>query len=437
MLLAKQCNRSWSSLEFGVAQGNTFPIELGLSDVKIKRVVVDRLGEYHIYASCTAKSTRCSRCGKPITKSHGHCKESVIEHLPILDRRVFIHVQWPRFVCTDCADKTTSFRPNWVNTTGQMTVAYENFVLKCLINSTAKDVAEKLRSTEDIVEGIVERRIALDVDWSDYHPTALGLDEIAMKKGHKQYLTLISDISVEGHTRIIAVLKGRTKDDIVPFLQKIPDTVLTKVQSICMDMSGSYFSALHERLDKQEIFDRLVTIDCFHFAKLIGEKVDKERKKLLNQLQQEHAKNEATLETLKGTMWPFRHHHADLTDEEATKLEGLFTVEPQLRVLRDLREDLYHIFEAQHTKEEAREALEAWIEEARDHDAFKGFIKTYRAFEENILNYFRSRDSSGPVEGLNNKIKVIKRRCFGFRNITYFAKRIFLDVNYKPVLIPT
>jgi len=105
-------------------------------------------------------------------------------------------------------------------------------------------------------------------------------------------------------------------------------------------------------------------------------------------------------------------------------------------VLRDLREDLYHIFEAQHIKEEAREALEAWIEEARDHDAFKGFIKTYREFEENILNYFMYRHSSGPVEGLNNKIKVIKRRCFGFRNITYFAKRIFLDVNYKPILIP-
>jgi len=146
--------------EFGVAQGNTFPIELGLSDVKIKRVVVDRLGDYHLYASCTARSTCCSRCGKPITKSHGHCKESVIEPLPILDRRVFIHVPWSRFVCIDCDNKTTSFRPNWVNTTGQMTVAYENVVRKCLINSTAKEVAEKLRNTEDLVEGIVERRIA-------------------------------------------------------------------------------------------------------------------------------------------------------------------------------------------------------------------------------------------------------------------------------------
>ena len=58
-------------------------------------------------------------------------------------------------------------------------------------------------------------------------------------------------------------------------------------------------------------------------------------------------------------------------------------------------------------------------------------------FEENILNYFTNRISSGPVEGLNNKIKVIKRRGFGFRNIANFAKRLFLDINYKPILLPT
>ena len=415
---------------------STFPVELGLSDIKIKRVEVDRCGDYHIHVSCTVRQTRCSSCGKAISKSHGHCKASVIEHLPILDRRVFIHAKWPRFLCSDCDDKTTSFRPHWVNATGQMTVAYETFVLKCLINSTAKDVAEKLRITEDIVEGIVDRRIALDVDWSQYHPVVLGLDEIAMKKGHKQYLTIISDISIAGQTSIIAVLKGRTKDDIMPFLQKIPDRVIDNLHGICIDMSGSYFSALQERIGNQEAFERLVTIDRFHLAKLIGEKVDKERKKVLNKLKKEHGENEVILESLKGTMWPFRHHPEDCTDEEATKIEGLFTIEPQLRVLRDHRENLYHIFEAQHTKEEARGAITEWIEQAQSHDAFKGFIKTYREFEENILNYFMYRHSSGPVEGLNNKIKVIKRRCFGFRNITYFAKRIFLDVNYKPMLIP-
>ena len=68
---------------------------------------------------------------------------------------------------------------------------------------------------------------------------------------------------------------------------------------------------------------------------------------------------------------------------------------------------------------------------------FTSFTKTYGNFEENILNYFTNRISSGPVEGLNNKIKVIKRRGFGFRNLTNFAKRIFLDINYKSALLPT
>jgi transposase len=265
-------------------------------------VEVDRLGDYHIYAACTARSTRCPRCGQTPTKSHGHGKESVIEHLLILDHKVFIHVNWPRFVCTDCEDTTTSFKPTWVNTTGQMTVAYENFVLKCLITSTAKDVAEKLRSTADIVEGIVDRRIVLEVDWSEYNPVALGMDEIAMKKGHKQYLTLISDISVAGQTRIRAVLKGRTKDDILPFLKTIPNRVITHLQSLCIDMSGSYFSALKERIANQAVIERLVTIDRFHVAKLVGEKVDQERKKIFKHLHQESAKNEATLELVKGTM---------------------------------------------------------------------------------------------------------------------------------------
>lgn len=414
----------------------TFHVELKLSDIKVKSVKVDHIEDYHIYVSCTAVQTRCSSCGKVISTSHGQCKESVIEHLPILDCKVFIHVKWPRFICTDCDDTTTSFRPHWVNKTGQMTVAYEDYVLKYLINSTAKDVAEKLSITEDIVEGIVDRRISLEVDWSQYSPDVLGFDEIAMRKGHKQYLTIVSDISMKGKTRVIAVLQGRTRDDILPFLRDIPDRVITNLQGICVDMSGSYFSALKERIGNQKLFEKLVTIDRFHLAKLLGEKVDKERKKILSQLRQEHAKNEATLEALKGTMWPFRHHPKDCTDEETAKLEELFHVEPHLRELRDLREDLYHIFETQHTKEEARNIIETWRETAKNHKAFTGFIQTYRGFEENILNYFVHRHSSGPVEGLNNKIKVIKRRCFGFRNITNFAKRIFLDVNYKPVLIP-
>ena len=79
---------------------------------------------------------------------------------------------------------------------------------------------------------------------------------------------------------------------MLPFLRNIPDRMISHSQGMCIDMSGSYFSVLKERIDNQEVLEKLVTIDRFHLAKLIGEKAEKERKK------KEHKKNEATLEAL-------------------------------------------------------------------------------------------------------------------------------------------
>ncbi len=145
---------------------------------------------------------------------------------------------------------------------------------------------------------------------------------------------------------------------------------------------------------------------------------------------------EKALDKVKGTMWPFRHHPKDLNADEKSQLEVLFDRCPELEDVYDFREDLYNIFEKKLSKEEAQGEIALWIEDSKNHKVFESFAKTYQKYEENILNYFTHRRNSGPVEGLNNKIKVIKRRGFGFRNIVNFAKRLFLDINYKPLLIP-
>ena len=114
--------------ESGINKRTTFKIDLGLSDIKVKSMKINENGEYHIYVSCTATSTECYKCNKKNSKTHGTCKETKIEHLPILDNKVFIYVKWPRFVCTSCDNKpTTSFHPSWLNDTGELTQAYENF----------------------------------------------------------------------------------------------------------------------------------------------------------------------------------------------------------------------------------------------------------------------------------------------------------------------
>jgi len=419
-----------------------FSIELGLDHVKVKKVERRKNGEYHIYVSCTATSTSCHKCGKVITKTHGQCKETVIEHMPILDDKVFIHVKWPRFFCTDCDDHpTTSFHPDWLNDTGDMTKSWENWCLRSLINSTVKDTAIKLETTEEKIQGIVNRNISTNFDWEKHKPTRIGIDEIALRKGHGQYLTIISDISKGTRIKVITVLNGRTKEDVVPFLKTIPSQILLKSESICVDMGAGFLSSIKEVIDNDAIFNDIVTIDRFHVAKLVGKAVDDERKIITRELKKEHSDDDDTLDIIKNNMWPFRHHFDDLSPDQQTKLDALFALSPYLEKCYEFREELYLIFQSDYSKDTARSEIKNWCLRAMEcsqngRKPFEAFIKTYDRFEENILNYFETRASSGPVEGLNNKIKMAKRRGFGFRNVLHFAQRLFLDINYKFELLP-
>ncbi|MBT8373540.1 MAG: ISL3 family transposase [Deltaproteobacteria bacterium] len=419
-----------------------FNIDLGLAHVKVKKIEHHKNGDYHIYVSCTATSAHCHKCGKPITKPHGQCKETIIEHMPVLGDRVFIHVQWPRFICTECeGGPTTSFHPDWLGKTGKFTKAFENFFLKMLVNSTVKDIAIKFQTTEEILQGIIDRYIATEIDWSNLHPTRIGMDEIALKKGHDQYLTIISDVSKGSNVGIIAVLDGRTKEDVVPFLRTIPRDVLLNLESICVDMGAGYFASLRDVINDDHIFNNIVTIDRFHVAKLIGTAVDNERKSVIKELKKKYAHDEEALNIIKNSMWPLRHHFDDLSPNQQEKLDNLFILSPYLEHCYDLREELYLIFEGDYSKEEAKVQIINWCSRALEcsngeRPPFESFVKTYTKFEDNILNYFEARASSGPVEGLNNKIKMIKRRGFGFRNVLQFAQRLFLDINYKFQLLP-
>ena len=419
---------------------NVIKIPLNLDHIKVKKVDYNN-NEYHVYVSCSATYTHCHKCGKRITKPHGQCKETIIEHMPIFDEKVFIHVKWPRFICTDCDDgPTTSFHPEWLDKTGKFTKMYEHFFLRMLINSTVKDIAIKFNTTEEILQGIIDRNVMTKIDWSDLDPTRIGIDEIALRKGHDHYLTIISDISKVGRVKILAVLDGRTKDDVIPFLKTIPRKILLNLESICVDMGAGFFSSLKEVINDDCIFNNTVTIDRFHVAKLIGKAVDDERRNITKELKEKFSDDNA-LDTIKNSMWPFRHHFDDLSPELQEKLDNLFILSPYLEQCYELREELYLIFENNHLKEDAKIQIRNWCSRAlecanKERSPFESFVKTYYKFEENILNYFETRASSGPVEGLNNKIKMAKRRGFGFRNVVQFAKRLFLDINYKFELMP-
>jgi transposase len=126
----------------------------------------------------------------------------------------------------------------------------------------------------------------------------------------------------------------------------------------------------------------------------------------------------------------FRRPWADLRPEEQERLARLFAYAPTLKVAYTLRAVLTLLFEEPLAKRRARAYLDAWASLVKDSrlTCFDSFLTTLDSRLEAITNYFLDRQSSGFVEGLNNKVKVLKRRCYGLFSPGHLFQRLHLDL---------
>lgn len=399
-------------------------IPLDLPDVRVLDVELTKSGEYSITVESTKQYATCRKCGRRITKSHGHDKEITLRHLPILGRPVYIRLRPKRYKCPHCPDEpTTTQQLSWHEPNSPNTKPYEEHILRQLVNSTPQDVVYKEKVSYDTVLGIIDRYIDHQVDWDQFHGLyVLGLDEVALRKGRRDYVTIVSAQLSSGRVTVLAILPDRTKATVTAFLQSIPERLQATIDTVCSDMYRSYIYAVRDVLDATLVADR------YHVAKQYRDCADKLRRKERKRLKRELSEDE--YEAIKGTMWPFRKNRTDLTPDEAERLEQLFSHSPALKSAYTFREELTAIFEKDLTKAEAVHEIEAWQSRVAKSnlscfDSFLGMLDTYM---DEITNYFLQRHTSGFVEGLNNKIKVLKRRCYGIFNLTHLFQRLFLDL---------
>lgn len=139
----------------------------------------------------------------------------------------------------------------------------------------------------------------------------------------------------------------------------------------------------------------------------------------------------ATMDHLKDTMWPFRKRPADLESDEQDRRTRLFAHAPQLKQAYDLREQLTAIFDTARSKAEGLRRIHRWRRagDVRGLPCFDPFLKRLDTGLDLMANDFRQRQTSGVVEGLNNKLKGLKRRCFGIYNLRHLCQRITLDLD--------
>ncbi|MGH9851389.1 MAG: ISL3 family transposase [Blastocatellia bacterium] len=378
---------------------------------------------------CQIESTQgysiCHKCGQKATEFHEHEKPLELRHLPLCGRQVILWLRPRRYRCLHCDGiVTTTERQAWYDAKAGCTKAFAEFLLLELVNSTIQDVAQKHRVTYDVVRGVLKRYVKGEVDWSQIkNLSILGMDEISLLKGHSDFVTIISTKDEKENPLVLAVLKGRKKRTIVDFLKTIPEELQQTIKEVCTDLYEGFISAVEEILPEAKI-----VADRFHIAKLYRAAVDTVRKIELKELKQLLKKEEYA--GLKGVLWMLRKKSQDLEPEEKEILDLLFDASPLLRKAYQLREKLTRIFDKDHTKESGRRAIRRWMAQVRESglDCFDKFLATLEERMDIITNYFISRSSSGWVEGLNNKIKVLKRRCYGVKNIASLFRRIWLDL---------
>ena len=401
-------------------------IPLDIPDVRVLQTSVNERGEIIITIESTKAGTPCRKCGKWIAKLHGRDAWVTIRHLPAFGRPTYLRYRPNRYQCPDCeGHPTTTQVLEWSDGNSPHSFAYDNHLLLQLVNSTVEDVSVKERLSYASVAGALERRIETSVDWTTMAEIEiLGLDEIALKKGQGNYVTLVTGRFRDGEITILGVLPGHEKAVLVEYLRLIPQRILQAIQAVSCDLWEAYLEAVREEIPTA----RLVA-DRFHVARHYRDAADQIRKTELQRLKKELSKEEN--QKLTGSFRAFRKNAKDLTKAERKTLRRFFAYSPDAKQAYDLREEFTALYEMNVSKKQAQAKILRWILQVEKSGllCFENFIRLLRHWWEEITNFFVHRENSGFVEGFNNKVKVLKRRCYGIFNLKHLFQRIYLDLS--------
>jgi transposase len=236
------------------------------------------------------------------------------------------------------------------------------------------------------------------VDWEPVK--RLSIDEVSQCKGHQDFATVVADID---RGKLIEVIDSHKQKDIIEMLEQQPLQLREQVEEVSVDMWGGFPKVV------QAVFPNArIVFDRFHVMQPVNEELNKVRKQ--------------TKMTLKGSKFILLKNGVDLTEEQQVKLADILKHSKRLQLAYELKEEFRDIFESSQTVEAGKEKLLAWLKKARS--IYCDVLTTIRNHLDGICNYFLNRTTSGVMEGINNRIKLIKRQAYGFVNFDNFRARL-------------
>jgi len=356
----------------------------------------------------------CPRCGEVSVALH-ESKMRCVRHLDIWGKMTFLHFPSRRFDCAKCKKPFTETLP-WIEKQRRQSSAFERHIYQRCQQTNKSAVAQSEHLHFKTVLTIFNRW-AKRAESCHQRPLLrrLGVDEISLKKGHRQYALVLSDLD---RCCVIAVLPERTQKVFAQWLDDLSVVERLAIQVVAIDMWRPYRDVVRVKLPQAQI-----VADRFHVMKQLNDRLSQVRRNL-----QRNA-DEQTRQALKGTRWLLVKNRADLTADEETRLHAALDASPTLRQAYLLKETFRTICEKITDPEQAARFLTAWIwhAEASGISPLCKFANTLRNWWAEFLHYFHDRVTSGIVEGLNNAIRYVIRRACGYHVLEHFRLQVLVE----------
>jgi transposase len=365
---------------------------------------------------------RCSECGSAAVHAQGH-KDRFLQTVPIGLKPTFVLVKVARVICFQC-EHTRQVKVPFADPRRTYTHSFERYALELSKCTTIKDAACHLDVSWDIIKDIQKRNLQRRFDKPKLkNLKEIAIDEVAVGKGH-QYFTLVLDLRTGA---VVYVGDGKGVAALTAFWKRLR-AARAKVRAVATDMGKPYIRAVRENLPKAvHVFDH------FHVIKLFNEKLSAFRRELFRSLADDEQRR-----ILKGTRWLLLKNPENLDPQknELERLQEALNLNTPLTTAYYLKEDLRQIWQ-QKNKVIARLVLNDWIRRA---DAsgiamLQQFASTLEEHREGILAYYDYPISTGPLEGINNKIQTMKRQAYGFRDHEFFKLKILAIHQTKYALL--
>ena len=353
----------------------------------------------------------CQGCGQRASGTHSWTQRK-IRDLSFAKARTWITCRYRKVFCAHCQgihiEGLELFHPYL-----RVTIRLARYIYQLCSYMTVSEVSLHLGIDWKTVKNIDKFYLEHDYGKPDLRDLrVLAVDEISIRKGHS-YLTVVLDFLTG---RIVFVGNKRKAKTLKRFFNQLSISQRRKIDAVAMDMWDPFIKAVKDKLPRAKI-----VFDLFHVVANFGRVIDKVRNR------EYHRASKEDKDVYKGAKYLLLKNRRNVRKQSHRKqLKELLALNQVISTVMILKDKLKHLW-TYRSRTWAAKALDHWCDLARSLNirSVNTFVKMLQRYRYGILNHCDHPIHTGKLEGVNNKIKVIKRKAYGYHDLPYFTLKIY------------